>query len=83
MLTEFQCRNCGHNWNSEGTPHYECPKCENIGFVIKDDYSEYCIDCEQPIWYSDDGKERCGCPVECPCGCGDDPARCVYASQQG
>jgi hypothetical protein len=39
-----------------------------------------CPDCMQPIYYTDDGRERCGCPDECPCGCGDDPSHCVYRS---
>lgn len=31
MYTLFVCPDCGHLYDSEGTPHPECPKCGAIG----------------------------------------------------
>ena len=38
----------------------------------------FCEDCLQEITIGYDGYEHCGCEVDCPCGCGDDPDSCVY-----
>jgi len=69
MLTVFMCK-CGQVWDCEGTPHDECKGCGGQGRVIAEEDQKFCFDCGFP-------EEDCHC---CPCGCNNQPERCVYAS---
>lgn len=47
---------------------------------MADGTGTHCDICMQEIDIDENGREYCGCRQECPCGCGDDPTRCVYAA---